>query len=491
MTIERIISGCGATAVKGDLSKEISLVCNDSRKAAPGSLFVAVRGFASDGHSYIATALEKGACAVVYEDQEMADAQIQQSGRTDVTMIKVESSRYALAIIEANFYDNPSEKLTLVGITGTNGKTTTVTLLYRLFTTLGYSCGLLSTIANYVGSKGSEAVNTTSDPLTINSLLSEMVDAGCAYCFMEVSSIGVEQERVAGLKFKAGIFSNLTHDHLDYHKTFAEYLRCKKLFFDNLSADAYAITNIDDRNGMVMMQNTKAKVVTYSLRSIADHTCRIMEQSFEGMLLRMDSRETWSPLIGQHNAYNLLAIYTTAVVLGADEEETLIALSSLRPAPGRLENLRGPKDISVIIDYAHTPDALENVLKTLREIATDRELICLFGCGGDRDKSKRPEMAQIAQKLADRIIVTSDNSRTEKTSDIMADIKAGMDISGRAKSLFIEDREEAIRTAIMIAGQGATILLAGKGHETYQIIGTEKRHFDEKEIVSEIFKQMN
>jgi UDP-N-acetylmuramoyl-L-alanyl-D-glutamate--2,6-diaminopimelate ligase len=421
----------------------------------------------------------------------MADAQIQQSGRTDVTLIKVESSRYALAIIAANFYDNPSEKLTLVGITGTNGKTTTVTLLYRLFTTLGYSCGLLSTIANYVGSKGSEAVNTTSDPLTINSLLSEMVDAGCAYCFMEVSSIGVEQERVAGLKFKAGIFSNLTHDHLDYHKTFAEYLRCKKLFFDNLSADAYAITNIDDRNGMVMMQNTKAKVVTYSLRSIADHTCRIMEQSFEGMLLRMDSRETWSPLIGQHNAYNLLAIYTTAVVLGADEEETLIALSSLRPAPGRLENLRGPKDISVIIDYAHTPDALENVLKTLREIATDRELICLFGCGGDRDKSKRPEMAQIAQKLADRIIVTSDNSRTEKTSDIMADIKAGMDISGRAKSLFIEDREEAIRTAIMIAGQGATILLAGKGHETYQIIGTEKRHFDEKEIVSEIFKQMN
>ena len=491
MTIERIISGCGVTAVSGDLSKEISLVCNDSRKVAPGSLFVAVRGFASDGHSYIATAVEKGACAVVYEDQEMAEAQIMQSGRTDVTMIKAGSTRYALAIIAANFYDNPSEKLTLVGITGTNGKTTTVTLLYRLFTTLGYSCGLLSTIANYVGSKGSEAVNTTSDPLTINSLLSEMVDAGCGYCFMEVSSIGVEQERVAGLKFKAGIFSNLTHDHLDYHKTFAEYLRCKKLFFDNLSADAYAITNIDDRNGMVMMQNTKAKVVTYSVRSIADHTCRIMEQSFEGMLLRMDSRESWSPLIGQHNAYNLLAIYTTAVVLGADEEETLIALSSLRPAPGRLENLRGPKDISVIIDYAHTPDALENVLKTLREIASDRELICLFGCGGDRDKSKRPEMAQIAQKLADRIIVTSDNSRTEKTSDIMADIKAGMDISGRAKSLFIEDREEAIRTAIMIAGQGATILLAGKGHETYQIIGTEKRHFDEKEIVSEIFSQMN
>ena len=378
-----------------------------------------------------------------------------------------------------------------MGITGTNGKTTTVTLLYRMFTGLGYSCGLLSTIANYVGSRGSEAVNTTSDPLTINSLLNEMVEAGCEYCFMEVSSIGVEQDRVAGLKFKAGIFSNLTHDHLDYHKTFAEYLRCKKLFFDTLDKEAYAITNIDDRNGMVMMQNTKAKVVTYSCRSIADHTCRIIEQSFEGMLLRIDGRESWSGLIGQHNAYNLLALYTTAVTLGADPEETLIAMSALRPAPGRLENIKGPKDISVIIDYAHTPDALENVLKTLREIAPDHELICLFGCGGDRDRTKRPEMARIAEKMADRIIVTSDNSRTEKTTDIMADIKAGLELSGRAKSLFIEDREQAIRTAIMIAGQGATILLAGKGHETYQIIGKEKHHFDEKEIVNGIFAEMS
>ena len=491
MTIERIISGSGAEIVRGDSSREISLVCDDSRKAVPGSLFVAVKGFASDGHNYIAKALENGACAVVYEDQEAAEAQIAMSGKEDIVMIRTASSRHSLGMIASNFYDNPSEKITLVGITGTNGKTTTVTLLYRLFTTLGYSCGLLSTIANYVGTRGSEAVNTTSDPLTINSLMSQMVDAGCEYCFMEVSSIGVEQERIAGLKFKAGIFSNLTHDHLDYHKTFAEYLRCKKLFFDNLPADACAITNVDDRNGMVMVQNTKAKVVTYSLRSIADHTCRIIEQSFEGMLLRIDSRESWSPLVGQHNAYNLLAIYATAVELGADEEETLVALSTLRPAPGRLENMRGPRDISVIIDYAHTPDALENVLKTLRAVAPDRELICLFGCGGDRDRSKRPEMAQVAQKLADRNIVTSDNSRTEKTADIMADIKAGLDLSGRARSLFIEDREEAIRTAIMIAGQGATVLLAGKGHETYQIIGTEKRHFDEKEIVARIFNEMN
>jgi UDP-N-acetylmuramoyl-L-alanyl-D-glutamate--2,6-diaminopimelate ligase len=491
MILEKIIAGCGATVIEGNAQLEISSICNDSRKAVADSLFIAVRGFASDGHSYIATAIEKGARAVMCEDLEMTREQIAKTGSNDITIVKVGSSRHALAIAAANFYDNPSHKLTLVGITGTNGKTTTVTLLYRMFTALGYSCGLLSTIANYVGAKGTEAVNTTSDPLTINSLLNEMVNAGCEYCFMEVSSIGVEQERVEGLKFKVGIFSNLTHDHLDYHKTFAEYLRCKKLFFDRLPSDAIAVTNVDDRNGMVMVQNTKAKVVTYSLRSIADHTCRIIEQSFEGMLLRLDSRESWSPLIGQHNAYNLLAIYTTAMVLGAEEEEALIALSSLRPAPGRLENMRGPKDISVIIDYAHTPDALENVLKTLREISHERELICLFGCGGDRDKTKRPEMAQVAQKLADRIIVTSDNSRTEKTSDIMGDIKAGMDTSGRAKSLFIEDREEAIRTAIMIAGQGATILLAGKGHETYQIIGTEKRHFDEKEIVARIFDEMN
>ena len=490
MRLDRILKNSGCQFDSKDGAIEVSAVCCDSRKVTYGSLFVAIKGFASDGHDYIATAIGKGARVIVYEDSaafETATAALDMEG---IVSVKADSSRYSMAIIAANFYDNPSHKLTLVGITGTNGKTTTVTLLHRMFTAMGYNCGLLSTIANYVGTKGTEAVNTTSDPLTINSLLAEMVDAGCEYCFMEVSSIGVEQDRIAGLKFKAGIFSNLTHDHLDYHKTFAEYLRCKKLFFDNLTADAFAITNIDDRNGMVMVQNTKAKVVTYSLRSMADHTTRIIEKSFEGMLLRTDGMESWSCLIGQHNAYNLLAIYTTAVVLGADPEETLVAMSTLRPAPGRLENMRGPKDISVIIDYAHTPDALENVLKTLREIAPDRELICVFGCGGDRDRTKRPEMGKIAQKMADRIIVTADNSRTEKTTDIMAEIKEGMDISGKAKSLFIEDREQAIRTAIILAGQGATILLAGKGHETYQITGTEKKHFDEKEIVAEAFKDI-
>ena len=491
MRLDKIIRNSGATIVQGDCKVEVDSICCDSRKVSRGALFVAVKGFASDGHEYISIAVGKGARVIVYEDQAAFDRQIVHSEAAEgVVFVKTESARHSLAIMAANFYDNPSEKLTLVGITGTNGKTTTVTLLHRMFTTMGYSCGLLSTIANYVGTKGTEAVNTTSDPITINSLLHEMVNAGCEYCFMEVSSIGVEQERVAGLHFKAAIFSNLTHDHLDYHKTFAEYLRCKKLFFDNMTSDALAIVNIDDRNGMVMTQNTKARVVTYSCRSMADHTCRTIEQSFEGMLLRIDNREAWSGLIGQHNAYNLLALYTTAVELGSDPEEVLVAMSTLRPAPGRLENMKGPKDISVIIDYAHTPDALENVLKTLRETAPERELICLFGCGGDRDKTKRPQMGKIATKLADRVVVTSDNSRTENTSDIMADIKAGMELSGRAKSLFIEDREEAIRTALMLAGHGATVLLAGKGHETYQIIGKEKKHFDEKEIVSEIFKTL-
>ncbi len=488
MTLEKLLKDSGTVSVKGNTDIEISGICSDSRKAAPGCLFVAVKGFASDGHAYMGQAADNGAAAIVYDSEEAALA----AGgfREGTTYVKVNSSRHALAIIAANFYDNPSRKLKLVGITGTNGKTTTVTLLYRMFTSLGYGCGLLSTIANYVGERCSEAVNTTSDPLTINSLLAEMVDAGCTYCFMEVSSIGIEQERVAGLKFCAGIFSNLTHDHLDYHGTFAEYLRCKKLFFDNLPSDAYAITNIDDRNGLVMVQNTAAKVVTYSCRSLADHTCRIVEESFDGMLLSIDGRECWCRLIGQHNAYNLTAIYTTALCLGADKEEVLTVLSTLGSAPGRLETIRGPRDISAVIDYAHTPDALENVLKTLRDIAPERELICLFGCGGDRDKTKRPEMAAVAQNFADRIIVTSDNSRTERTEDIMEDIKAGMDLKGRAKSLFIADRKEAIRTALMTAADGATVLLAGKGHETYQIIGKEKRHFDEKEIVTEIFGEM-
>ena len=486
MLLSRLLDGCEAVSVSGRTDIEISCICDDSRKVRQGGAFVAVAGFAGDGHAFIAGAIEAGAKAVAFDDDAFTIPPT-----PDVTFIKVKSSRRALAIMAANFYDNPSEKLSLVGITGTNGKTTTVTLLYNLFMKLGYNCGLLSTIANYVGKTRTETANTTADPITINSLLSKMVDAGCQYCFMEVSSIGIQQERVTGLKFKAGIFSNLTHDHLDYHKTFAEYLRCKKLFFDNLDKDAFAITNIDDKNGYVMVQNTKAKIITYSCRSLADHTCRIMEESYEGMMLKIDGNETWIKLIGRHNAYNALAIYTAAICIGASKEETLIALSTLASAKGRLEILRGPKDLSVIIDYAHTPDALENVLSTLKDISPDKELICLFGCGGNRDKTKRPEMAAVAEKIADKIILTSDNSRNENTEDILNDIKTGLSTKGLAKTLSISDRKEAIRTAILLAPYGAAILLAGKGHETYQIIGEEHKNFDEREIVKEVFESIN
>lgn len=493
MILKDIISQCKAVEVSGPSGIAVTAVCSDSRKVIPGAAFIAVRGFAGDGHEFIASAIEKGASAVLYEDEEALREQLEgldPSLREKVAFVRVPDSRYAVAMAADAFYGHPSRFLTLVGITGTNGKTTTVTLLYHLFTNLGYRCGLLSTIANYVGDRMLETANTTADPITINSLMREMVDEGCEYCFMEVSSIGMEQERVTGLDFNIGIFSNLTHDHLDYHKTFAEYLRCKKLFFDRLPAGAYAVTNADDRNGMVMVQNTAAKVVTYSCRSIADHTCRIVEESFDGMQLRIDGREVWTRLIGQHNAYNLLAIYTAAVICGATEDEALLQISSLESAKGRLETLRGPKDITVIIDYAHTPDAMENVLRTLREIGPKKNIVCLFGCGGDRDKTKRPEMAAVAEKYSDRVFVTSDNSRTERTEDILEDIRKGFSPDGLARALFIADRKEAIRAAVTLSPAGSVILLAGKGHETYQIMGTEHRHFDEREIVSEVFKTM-
>ncbi len=485
MKLIDLIQDTGFVETRGALDIDISAITSDSREVTPGALFIAVRGFASDGHRYIGQALEKGAAAVIYETAEAVEGL---STTSAATFIRVANSRHAVAMAADAFYGHPSRRLTLVGITGTNGKTTTVTLLYRLFKAMGHPCGLLSTIANYVDDRRLETANTTADPITINRLLAEMADEGCSCCFMEVSSIGVEQERVAGLHFAAGIFSNLTHDHLDYHKTFAEYLRCKKLFFDNLPRTAFAIVNIDDKNGPVMVQNTQAKVVTYACRRGADHTARILEQSFEGMLLRIDGKETWSRLVGAHNAYNLLAIYTTAVCLGCSPDEVLVALSDLRSAPGRLETIRGPKDLAVVIDYAHTPDALENVLTTLRDVAPERQLICLFGCGGDRDRTKRPEMGQVAARLADRLVVTSDNCRTEKPEAIIDDIRAGLDRDGLSKSLFITDRREAIRTAILTAPESATILLAGKGHEDYQIIGHEKLHFDEKEIVAETFK---
>ena len=464
MKLENIIKNTGASILHGSPAAEITSITSDSRKACPGALFIAVKGCSADGHAFIEDALAKGASAVV------------------------DASRKGLALCADNFYGHPSGKLQLVGITGTNGKTTTVTLLYHMFRNLGYECGLLSTIANYVGTRRSETANTTADPITINSLMAEMVEAGCQYCFMEVSSIGIEQDRTAGLEFKVGIFSNLTHDHLDYHKTFAEYLRCKKLFFDGLRKDAVAIINADDKNGPVMVQNCNAKVVTYSCRGVADHSCRVLEESFEGMLLRIDGTEAWTKLTGRHNAYNILAIYCTALALGTPADEALLAISKLDSAPGRLETLRGPRDLAVVIDYAHTPDALENVLETLRAICPERELVCLFGCGGDRDRSKRPEMAAIAEKLADRIFVTSDNCRTEDPDAIIEEIKTGFSKAGLLKAVCITDRKEAIKAAITLAKPSSTILIAGKGHETYQIIGTTKHHFDEREIVNGIFE---
>ena len=467
MRISDIITGSKASLLCGEPQTEVSAICCDSRKAVPGSLFIAVKGTAADGRSFVGDALARGAAAAVETDRE------------------------GLARMADIFYGHPSRQLRLVGITGTNGKTTTVTLLYQLFRAMGYECGLLSTIANYVGTRESEALNTTADPITINSLMAAMVQAGCEFCFMEVSSIGVEQHRTDFLDFNVGIFSNLTHDHLDYHGSFAEYLRCKKLFFDRLPKGAVAIVNADDRNGMVMVQNTAASVVSYSLRRAADHSARIVEQSMEGMLLRLDGTEVWTRLIGEHNAYNILAIYCAALALGADREETLVGISALRSARGRLETIAGPSGKTVVIDYAHTPDALEHVLQTLREVEPGRELVCVFGCGGERDRSKRPEMAAIAERLADRIIVTSDNSRSEKTEDIMAEICTGFSPAGRAKAICMADRREAIRAALCFSAPGAVILLAGKGHETYQITEKGKEHFDEREICAEVLKQMS
>ncbi len=460
-----IIKGIDASIVYGTPGTELSGICCDSRKAAAGSLFVAVKGRDLDGNAFVQDAIARGASAVISTD------------------------RLGLALCADRFFDHPSGKLELVGITGTNGKTTTVTLLYNMFRAMGYECGLLSTIANYVGTRRSETENTTADPVTINSLLAEMVEAGCSYCFMEVSSIGVEQNRIAGLEFKAGIFSNLTHDHLDYHGTFAEYLRCKKMFFDNLGPGATAITNVDDRNGLVMTQNTRAEVVTYSCRKAADHKCKIVEQSVEGMLLRIDGVEVWTRLIGTHNAYNVMAIYCAALALGAHREEVLVALSGLRSAPGRLEAIAGPDGKTIVIDYAHTPDALENVLEALRAISCGAHVACVFGCGGDRDRTKRPEMAAIAERLADRVFVTSDNPRFEDPQAIIDEVCTGFSPEGRRRAVCIADRAEAVRAAISLSPDGAVILLAGKGHETYQVIGKEKIHLDEHEIVAEYLKK--
>ena len=453
----------------------------DSRKVEPGFLFFAIKGTTSDGHQYIDMAASKGAVAVICETMPEIVAQ-------GVTCIVVPNAAIALGEMASAFYGRPSEKLKLVGVTGTNGKTTTVTLLYRIALDLGYKAGLISTISYRINDTELPASHTTPDQLQLNQLMKRMVDEGCEYCFMEVSSHSVDQHRIAGLDFDGAVFSNITHDHLDYHKTFDAYIKAKKLFFDGLKPEAFAITNIDDKNGNVMLQNTKARKITYSLRSMADHKCKILESHFDGTLMVIDGEEVWTRFVGKFNAYNLLAVYTVALSLGFDKVEILKELSKIEPVDGRFEVFRSVEGTYAIVDYAHTPDALKNVLSTIDEIRSKNEqLICVAGAGGDRDKTKRPEMAAIACAISDKVILTSDNPRTEDPLMILKDMEAGVDPASRKKVLTIADRREAIKTAVMLARPGDIILIAGKGHEPYQEIMGVKHHFDDREEVKKIF----
>ncbi len=477
--LAELLEGTPVAAIHGSVEREIAALTFDSRTVRPGDCFFAVVGTQCDGHDFIAAAVAQGAVAVVCERMPLVA-----TDRT--TYVVVPDAAGALADLAAAFYDHPSRELKLVGITGTNGKTTTVTLLYDLVRALGYHAGLISTVVYKVGERVVESTHTTPDPIRLNAMLREMADEGCEYCFMECSSHAIVQERTRGLHFAGGLFSNITHDHLDYHKTFAEYIKAKKRFFDGLEKGAFALTNIDDRNGSVMVQNTAAEVHTYSLQSMADFRCKILEMQLDGMLLRLDSQELWVGLLGRFNAYNLLAVYATAVLLGLDRGEVLRVLSSLHAVSGRFEKVRAANGTTAIVDYAHTPDALENVIQTIEEIRKpEQQLLVVCGCGGNRDKTKRPEMAAIAVKYATTAIFTSDNPRHESPESILDDMVAGLDPA--ARYLRITDRAEAIRTAVMLSHPGDILLLAGKGHETYQIVGDEKHHFDDREQVRKAF----
>lgn len=468
----------------GSTNVAISSVTFDSRKVKKDSLFIATRGTASDGHHYIELAIESGAVAIVCED-------LPETLNENVTYVKVLDSSASLGYIACNFYDNPSEKLKLVGITGTNGKTTTVTLLFNLFRGLGYNVGLLSTVENKINTTVIPSTHTTPDALALNELLAKMVEAGCQYAFMEVSSHAIVQHRITGLKFTGAAFSNITHDHLDYHKTFEEYIKAKKMFFDNLQVDAFALTNKDDRNGSVMLQNTKAKKYSYGLKSIADFKCRVVENHLNGLLLSIDNQEVWVKLIGSFNAYNVLVVYSIALLLKQDKVQVLTTLSNLNSVEGRFQYIKSKNGIVAIVDYAHTPDALKNVLETIKDIRTGNEqVITLVGCGGDRDSAKRPIMAQIACEYSNKVILTSDNPRSEDPEVILNQMQAGINPVDMKKTLRISDRKEAIRTAVAFAKEGDIILIAGKGHEKYQEIKGVKHPFDDFEIVKENFKTL-
>ena len=481
MKIEDLLKGIEIVSLTGAKNRIVSGIEFDSRKVKKDSMFIAVRGYKNDGHDFIGSAIMSGASSIICEIlPEKPDKKI--------CWIKTKDSAKALGLASSNFYGNPSSSLKLIGVTGTNGKTTIATLLYRMFTQLGYKCGLFSTVCNYINEKELEATHTTPDPVQLNRLLSDMVSDGCDYAFMEVSSHAADQKRIAGLLYAGGIFTNLTHDHLDYHKTFDNYLDAKKKFFDSLPKTSFALVNVDDRNGLVMLQNCHAHHYTFSVRGMADYRCNIIEQGFEGMGLKIQGEEVWTRFIGDFNASNLLAVYAAADLLGASRKEILTTLSDLHPVPGRLEVIKSPAGISGLVDYAHTPDALLNVIDTINKIREgDVQLITVVGAGGDRDRTKRPKMAAISAEGSNKVILTSDNPRTEDPEKILDEMEAGITPDLKKKTLRIADRREAIKTAVMLANKGDVVLIAGKGHETYQEIMGVKHHFDDREELRNAF----
>lgn len=469
--------------VQGNLEQEINELVFDSRKASAKSVFFAIVGSTNNGHNYIQNVYEKGCRVFVVQEST--------SLPKDATIIKVENTSEALGLIACAFYDYPSQDLKLVGITGTNGKTTTTTLLHRLFTELGYKCGLISTVVNKIGTTEIQSTHTTPDPINLNALLAKMVAEGCDYCFMEVSSHAVHQHRITGLEFIGGAFTNITHDHLDYHKTFAEYIRVKKSFFDGLGKEAFALVNSDDKNGLVMLQNTAAKKVSFALKTPAEFKGKVIENELTGLIMTINNTEVYSRLVGDFNAYNLLVVFGVSQLLGMDEMEVLRIISNLESVEGRFQYVRSNAGITAIVDYAHTPDALENVLKTINGIRKGtQKVITLVGCGGDRDKTKRPKMAQIACDLSSQTILTSDNPRTENPQTILEEMEAGLNEEQQTKAITIQDRKQAIKTAISLANVGDILLIAGKGHEKYQEIMGIKHDFDDLKITEELFNQL-
>ncbi|MFZ4105365.1 UDP-N-acetylmuramoyl-L-alanyl-D-glutamate--2,6-diaminopimelate ligase [Flavobacterium sp.] len=485
LLLKDILYKVSIEAVKGSTDITVNKIEFDSRKVQENDVFVAIRGTISNGHDFIDKAITLGAIVVVCDT--FPDVIV-----PGITYIQVKDTNSALAFMASNYFENPSSKLRLVGVTGTNGKTTIASLLYQLYIKAGYKVGLLSTVKIMVDTLEYPATHTTPDSLTINYYLNEMIEVGCEYCFMEVSSHGIHQKRTEGLHFEGGVFTNLSHDHLDYHPTFAEYRDVKKSFFDHLPKTAFALTNVDDKNGSVMFQNTAARKLTYALKSYADYKAQILENQLSGLLLKVNDNEVWVKLIGTFNAYNLLAIYGTAVELGMDSLEALRLLSELESVSGRFQFIVSKDKITAIVDYAHTPDALENVLNTISDIRTKNEqLIAVVGCGGDRDKTKRPIMANIASQMSDKVIFTSDNPRTENPAIIINEMEAGVEPQNYKKTLSIEDRKQAIKTACQLANANDIILIAGKGHETYQEVNGVKHHFDDMEIVKELLEQLN